>query len=585
MENFTLQTITNELQPLLVGLRLGKAYQFGVTDLALDFRMRDGRCLMLSTDPQRLALYLTKRDVRRLETEARTDTAFASLLRKHLGGARLIALEKLGYDRVVRFDFEAFENDEAGEAETEERKTVARSLVIELIGRAANVYLLAETKVIATLRERADLTEPYREPEPPARKHDPFDLTPETFTQLIAACDNDMASAVRYHLIGFDQPYTRELVARAENKAPAVALSELLHELFAQPPQPSLYSAAPLDEIRREIGGAEFSLLLAPITFHHLRNQHVTHFATINEAADVCFTLQDERRSFIAARQQIESTLRTRLKKLQALANNLRRERDGYTKAEQHQRFGELLLSGLHAAVKTERGFLVTDYYSDDQSQIEIPAAGKPDAKEAAEHYFKLARKARHGLQAISERLPVAEREIAELEATLNRLSSVITREQLAPFTDQPAQPAKQQKASPSSPTRKKAKAEQISGVRRYRSSDGYEILVGRSSRDNDHLTLRVAKSSDLWFHTADYPGSHVVLRNPQRREVPPRAITEAAQLAAKFSTARAAAKVAVNYCERKFVTKPKGFAPGQVRLSSFKTVLVEPKEAGERIM
>jgi predicted ribosome quality control (RQC) complex YloA/Tae2 family protein len=124
-----------------------------------------------------------------------------------------------------------------------------------------------------------------------------------------------------------------------------------------------------------------------------------------------------------------------------------------------------------------------------------------------------------------------------------------------------------------------------VSGVRRYRSTDGYEILVGRTDRDNDNLTFRLAKSYDLWFHAADYPGSHVVLRNPQRKQVPARAVTEAAQLAAKFSQAKSDAKVAVNYCERKFVTKMKGFAPGQVRLSSFKTVLVEPHEAGERIL
>ena len=120
--------------------------------------------------------------------------------------------------------------------------------------------------------------------------------------------------------------------------------------------------------------------------------------------------------------------------------------------------------------------------------------------------------------------------------------------------------------------------------MRRYRSTDGYEILVGRTDRDNDNLTLRVAKSADLWFHAADYPGSHVVLRNPQRREVPMRAIIEAAELAGKFSSARNNAKVAVNYCEKKFVTKPKGFAAGQVRLASFKTVLVEPKESAERL-
>ena len=581
MENFTLHAVTRELQDILTGQRPGRIYQPGATDLAIDFRLRDGRWLVISTDPQRLALYLTRRDARKLGAEARTDTPFASLLKKHLSGARLVSIEKTGYDRVVRFDFEAFAADENDEPQP----TVPRSLVIELIGRAANVFLLEETKIIATLRERAEAAA-YSEPEPPARKNDPFDLTPEKFDELIAACDGDVISAARYHLIGFDLLYARELAARAESVAPATALHQLLAELFEHPPQPAVYSSAPLDEYRREPGRSDFSLTLAPVELKHLAHQHVTRFATVNEAADAYFTLLDERRNFLAARQQLQSALSARLKKQRALLANLKREQAGYASADQHQRYGELLLAGLHQAIKTERGFQVTDYYDAAQPLIEIPAADKPDAKAAAEHYFKLARKARHGLQTISERLPAIEREVTDLEAAQAALNEVLTRPELAAISESltAIAPAVQKK-SPVVTAGRKAKPEQLPGMRRYRSSDGYEILVGRSSSDNDHLTFRVAKSYDLWFHAADYPGSHVVLRNPQRRELPSRAITEAAQLAAKFSQARTDAKVAVKYCERKFVTKPKGFAPGQVRLSSFKTVLVEPKEAGERVL
>ncbi len=121
--------------------------------------------------------------------------------------------------------------------------------------------------------------------------------------------------------------------------------------------------------------------------------------------------------------------------------------------------------------------------------------------------------------------------------------------------------------------------------MRRYRSSDGYEILVGRGPRENDHLTFRLARSQDTWLHAADYPGSHVVVRNLRRGEdIPHRTLLEAAQLAARFSRAREDSKVAVNYTLRKFINKPKGAAPGLVYLSSFKTLLVEPREAVERI-
>ena len=123
-----------------------------------------------------------------------------------------------------------------------------------------------------------------------------------------------------------------------------------------------------------------------------------------------------------------------------------------------------------------------------------------------------------------------------------------------------------------------------ISGVRRYLSTDGYEILVGRTSRDNDNLTFRIAHPNDLWMHTGDYPGSHVVIRNPTRKEIPHRTIIEAAQLAGKFSQASEDSKVVVHYTERKFLTKPKGAAPGLVRLSRFRSITVEPKEAVSRI-
>jgi predicted ribosome quality control (RQC) complex YloA/Tae2 family protein len=573
MENFTLQAVVTELETLLVGRRLGKVYQLGATDLALDFHLSDGRWLIISTDPQRLALYLTSRTARQFEAEARADTPFTSLLKKHLGGARLAVIDKLGYDRVVRFEFEA--KDASGNA-------VKRTLAVELTGRGANVLLLDQGQVLATLRERSEASADYREPEPPAEKVDPFLCARERLEELIASCGGEVAEAAKRYLIGFGPLYAQELAARAERTDAFTALRNLLDELSA--PKPTVYFSAPLDELKAEIGRADFALTLAPIELEHLRSHAVTHFATINEAADAYFTLMDERRRFLADRQRLNSFLAGRLKKQRGLLANLKREREKFSLAEVHQRYGELLLANLHQAVKTERGFLVTDFYDEAQSQIQIPAADKPTAQETAEHYFKLARKARHGLQTINERLPEIEREVTQLEDQLAQASTLTRREPLDALSAQAGLPAAQPVA-PLPRVAKKAKEERLSGVRRYRSSDGFEILVGRADRDNDALTFRLAKSFDLWFHAADYPGSHVVLRNPQRKPVPPRAITEAAQLAAKFSQAREDSRVAVNYCERKFVTKPKGFAPGQVRISSFKTVLVEPREAGERVL
>ena len=114
-------------------------------------------------------------------------------------------------------------------------------------------------------------------------------------------------------------------------------------------------------------------------------------------------------------------------------------------------------------------------------------------------------------------------------------------------------------------------------------SSDSFEILVGRAAKDNDDLTFKVARPNDLWLHSADYPGSHVVVRNPTRKEIPHRTIIEAAQLAAYFSQANKNPKVDVHYTSRKFLSKPKGAAAGLVRMTRFRNVTVEPRESIKR--
>lgn len=580
MENFTLHTITTELTALLVGHRLHRCYQIGTTDLAVDFNLRDHRILVVSTDPKQLALYLTKRTVKQIDNDARLDTSFISLLKKHLGGARLSKVEHLGYDRVVTMFFSG---------EDENGINYRRELVILLTGRSANILIVENEKIIASLRDRSSEEPIYREPSPAPEKIDPFDCPESKLNEIIAANNGDLMMASRLHLLGFGLQFSEEFATRGQNVAPAPALQNLLEEVFSSPPQPAIYSSVALDVIKNNVGQANFLLTLAPIRFEHCQHQIATRFKTVNEAADIYFTLLDQRKSFQSESRRIESQINSKIKKLTALETNLKREKAGFSQAEHYQRYGELLLANLAQAEKKVDAFIVTDFYDPQQSKIEIPAVNQSSAQEAAEIYFKKARKAKHGLASINSRLPEIENQIFNLKIVLKKLSTLIQPQQLESIKSELGLKTEIKEEKPQQPAtaKKKASEKSIPGTRRYRSSDNYEILVGRTSRDNDHLTLRVAKSFDFWFHAADYPGSHVVLRNPKRQPVPQRSIIEAAQLAAKFSQANnvTGARVAVNYCEKKFVTKPKGFGPGQVRLASFKTVMVEPIEAGERIL
>ncbi|HKX29632.1 MAG TPA: NFACT family protein, partial [Blastocatellia bacterium] len=380
MDNFLLHAIVTELESVLIEppghRRVGRIYQFGATDLMIDLRLRDERWLAISTDPQRLALYLTSRSPRQTGEEARSDTAFVALAKKHLTSARLAGLEKLGYDRIVKFEFTA---------EAEDSPPRPLTLIVRLTGRGANVLLVEGSQILAALRELDETVTSYADPPPPPEKLDPFLCPPEKLDELIARSGHDLAEAATKYLIGFSPIYARELAVRAARQAPEPALRGLLAEIFDSPPSPALYGSRSIDELRRRPGDDDFSAGISPIELVHLADQRQARFPTVNQAAEAYFTLIGERRRFLALKQRLQTHLSSRLKKQRALLANLQREREGFANASTQQRYGELLLANLHQALKSDAGFLVTDYYDSAQTTIEIPSANKATPQEAAE--------------------------------------------------------------------------------------------------------------------------------------------------------------------------------------------------------
>lgn len=316
-------------------------------------------------------------------------------------------------------------------------------------------------------------------------------------------------------------------------------------------------------------------------------------FASLSEAAEAHYRGLERRRAFEARAASLSRQLRQATEKLRKLERNLGRDLSGHGDAELLKRSGDLLLANLATAVRDGARVRLTDFYAEGAPVIELEVEEGRSLQQEAAHRFALYAKARRAAREIARRLEEVGRELAGLEARREALDAAIAagdEASLASFATgtRAAQSGAGASASGGGAARAKAAkkaAAAMPGVRRYRSSDGYEILVGRGAKDNDLLTFRLARSSDTWLHAADYPGSHVVVRQQRRDEdLPHRTLVEAAQLAAHFSQAREETKAAVNYTQRKYVSKIKGAAHGLVRLSSFRTVIVEPREAGERI-
>jgi predicted ribosome quality control (RQC) complex YloA/Tae2 family protein len=297
--------------------------------------------------------------------------------------------------------------------------------------------------------------------------------------------------------------------------------------------------------------------------------------------ADAHYSAIDAAKAFDSRAGALRSRLRTSLQRQRKLKEHLGKDLAGHGDPEEHKRAGDLLLANVATAMRNGSKVLLTDYYSEGAPQIEFEIDENTSLQDEAARRFRLYTKAKRAREEIAARLDNVDREIDHLEMRGRELEAIIVRRDLGGLEsfDKAAAPPSP-KTSKGQPTTTKS----IPGVRRYLSTDGYEILVGRTARDNDTLTFRLANPNDLWMHAGDYPGSHVVVRNPTRKEIPHRTIIEAAQLAGRFSQASEDTKVVVHYTERKFLSKPKGSAPGLVRLSRFRSITVEPKEAVSRL-
>lgn len=294
---------------------------------------------------------------------------------------------------------------------------------------------------------------------------------------------------------------------------------------------------------------------------------------------DKYFTAIDAAKSFDSKARAMRSRVAKSIRQQRTLRDNLEKDLVRHGNPEEHKRTGDLLLANIATAVRDGNKVRVSDYYADGAPTIEIEVDENRSLQDEAAARFRQYTKAKRAANEIAERLKQIDRETQNLERRLQQLDAIIqSRDEAALDSFEKPAPA------PRVAQKKSTKREKISGVRRYLSTDGYEILVGRAARDNDNLTFRVAQPHDLWMHAGDYPGSHVVVRNPTRKEIPQRTVIEAAQLAGRFSQASEDAKVVIHYTERKFLSKPKGAAPGLVRLSRFRSITVEPKESVPRL-
>ena len=556
-----LTAVRRELESSLTGCRVDKVQQPQRDTLILSMRgAAGGGKLLLTASPNHPRIHLTNEPA---ENPAQPPM-FCMLLRKHLTGGRLVGMQQPEMERLLDLTFDC--TDEMG-------SPTQKHLILEIMGRNSNLILTAEDGRILDCLRRVDfemseqrqvLPGLYYHLPPTQGKRDPFAVTQEELTALLAAqrSPRRLDGWLLDTFGGFSPLVCRELafcltgdldtdvseLPEAEKTALAARLHARIEQLRTQPPQLPVTQYG--DFVRQEAFDS-FSRLL-------------DRFYAARDRADAI------RQSSQVIRKTVSNLQARTARKLE----NQRKELAATHDRERLRRLGDILTANLYAVKRGQTKLCAADFYDPEMKEIEIPLNPAISPQQNAAKFYKDYQKAKTAEKVLTEQIARGEQELAYLASVLDALTRAesvrdlqeIRAELVSGGYLRQTDRKKQMKLPPSRPMR-------------FVSSDGFGIWVGRSNRQNDELTTKLAAKTDIWLHVQKIPGSHVIIETDGRTP-PDRTVTEAMQLAAYYSQARGGQNVPVDYTPVKFVKKPAGAKPGMVIYTTYQTAVATPDAA-----
>lgn len=308
------------------------------------------------------------------------------------------------------------------------------------------------------------------------------------------------------------------------------------------------------------------------------REQQAKEDVSANKAAEQRYEHLQEQQQTGRLRAELATVLKKNLSKVERRKTALGRDVDSATKADICRQAGDLILANLP---RLKRGAENADLIGYDGRTVLVKLDPARSPAENAAAYFKKYKKYKSGIEIIRKRLHDTMAEEHLLQTLQIDLDHAVDREALAYLRSLLATHGYVRRTG-----EEKRKTGTTPSVQAYRSVtfQGWTILVGKSAAGNDYITMRLARPDDLWLHAEGMPGSHVVVRNPEKKEVPQDVLFNAASLAAWYSKGRGAGKVPVTYTRAGSVMKPKGAKPGTVMLTERKTIMVSPQQEGRQV-
>ncbi|MBB5323735.1 putative ribosome quality control (RQC) complex YloA/Tae2 family protein [Anoxybacillus tepidamans] len=550
--------MAKELKEALEGGRITKIYQPFPHELVLYIRSYgQNHKLLLSAHPSYARIHLT--------SEAYDNPAeppmFCMLLRKHLEGSIIESIQQVDFDRIIVIETKG--RNEIGDVSS-------KQLIIEIMGRHSNMILIdKETNtIIDSIKHLSPAVNRYRTvlpgheyiAPPSHEKINPLLATEETVMKKLDFHAGKLTDQLVATFAGVSPLFAKEAVFRAglaNRTTLPKSFIALIEEVRNGQFTPSIYT-----------NGQKEWFYVLPLT--HLQAEAKT-FRTLSEMLDRFYFGKAERDRVKQQAHDLERFVANEKAKNEKKLLKLEQTLEEAKQAEQYRLYGELLTANLYAVQRGMKEIEVINYYDENGATITIPLDKQKSPSENAQSYFQKYQKAKNSLSIVQQQIERTKEEIVYFETLLQQLETAAPkdieeiREELIEQGYLRARATKQ----------KKQKMRSIE-LERYVSSDGTEIFVGKNNKQNDYLTNKLAGKDDIWLHTKDIPGSHVVIRSKHPSE---QTIIEAANLAAYFSKARHSSSVPVDYTRIRYVKKPNGAKPGFVIYENQQTIYVTPDE------
>ncbi len=576
-DGLVLAATRKELAEKLTGGRIERIYQPDKLEIILLIHKPGERQrLLLSAGAQNARVHLTTA-VRENPT---TPPLFCMVLRKHLEGGRIVGFNQPGLERVLAIKISA--RDELGQPSE-------KHLICEIMGKHSNIILLdhSTNTILDGIKRYSHHVSRFREvlpgrqylPPPEQNKLNPLLLNEEEFRRALLdlPLQTPLPHLLQKRLEGLCTVTCKEIVYRA-NLAPEIVLDQCGDYEFRM-----LWESLQAISVPARQGQFKPCLLTEkggePLDFAALDLSYTAGNRAdgeMNSLLDIFFTARENQEKLNREKGAIAALLKKETAKIEKKLDIYAESLDDTAGAEKLRLYGELLTANLYRLRKGQPEVTLENYYEEHCPPVKIPLNPQRTPAENSQAYFKKYVKAKNTRRILGARANILRSELDYLEGirtaldyTSDMAGMAEIRQELTGqgYLKQPvyrpgAAKGKREKLIPQPPC--------------CRSTDGFQIFVGKNNKQNDYLTMKMAGENDIWLHVKDIPGAHVIIKT-EGKETPSTTLVEAAGLAAFFSKARKSKNVPVDYTLKKYVRKPKGAKPGMVIYERQKTIMASP--------